>query len=155
MISLALRYYDKFAPDDGTIKAHQAVIDKYGFVWYGKFGSMPAENVMKNIMSLDDPKILLIHSGKPDRYWAHIIEYSRCMPAIEYLPDYYDILLDRINFWFKVTSFENAPSNVVGCCKVISSGASLSEASRHSMSPYFIIDYDEKNVNKGSMMVKQ
>lgn len=34
-----------------------------------------------------------------------------------------------------------ADKSVMGKCKVVSSGAPLSEVSRHSMSPYFVIEY--------------
>ena len=46
--------------------------------------------------------------------------------------------------WFKVVSFEVAPKGVMAQCAVVSSGSQLSEASKHSMSPYFKIQYDEE-----------
>ena len=36
-----------------------------------------------------------------------------------------------------------ADKSVMGKCKVVSLGAPLSEVLRHSLSPYFIIDYEE------------
>lgn len=39
MKSIALRFSEKFAPPEGTIAAHQALIDEKGYVWYGKLGS--------------------------------------------------------------------------------------------------------------------
>ena len=36
MKTIALRFAENFAPDCWTIAAHQEVINKYGFTWYGK-----------------------------------------------------------------------------------------------------------------------
>ena len=41
--------------------------------------------------------------------------------------------------------FKNADSDIMSKCSVLSSGASLSEASKHSMSPYFMIHVAETN----------
>ena len=40
-------------------------------------------------------------------------------------------------------NIEEANKNIMSLCKVASSGALLSMASKSSMSPYFIIEYDE------------
>ena len=39
MRTVALRFAENFAPDEGTIAAHEAVIEQLGFVWYGKMGA--------------------------------------------------------------------------------------------------------------------
>ena len=39
MYSIALRFTEKIAPEVGTIKAHQELIDINGYVWYGKMGN--------------------------------------------------------------------------------------------------------------------
>ena len=72
MRTIALRFADKFAPEEGTIKAHQRVIEMYGFVWYGKMGNAVSQTILKELTANEKPRILLIHSGKPDRYWAYI-----------------------------------------------------------------------------------
>lgn len=55
------------------------------------------------------------------------------------------ITTDRnvIDGWSRVTRFEDAPKNILSQCTVASSGATLSQALRHSMSPYFIIETNE------------
>ena len=45
--------------------------------------------------------------------------------------------------WFRITKIEDAPSNIMANCVVSSSGALLTEASKHSMSPYFKIEVKE------------
>ena len=92
-----------------------------------------------------EPKFLLIHSGYPERYWVYVEEISNNTPKPSEFPSYYADKADRIGTWFKVTKFENADSNIMSKCSVLSSGASLSEASKHSMSPYFMIHVAETN----------
>ena len=36
MKTIALRFGEHFSPACGTIAAHQEIIDKSGYVWYGK-----------------------------------------------------------------------------------------------------------------------
>ena len=50
---------------------------------------------------------------------------------------------EKFKAWFKVVSFEAAPKNIMSQCCVASSGTPLGEVSKHSMSPYFIIEYTE------------
>ena len=142
MKTISLRYTDKFAPDNGTIGAHREIIDKKGFVWYGKMGSPISEKVSKMILENGEPCFLLIHSGSFERYWMYIDCISYKQPPANEFPSYYHDLACNFKTWFRVIRIEDAEKGVMSSCKVISSGALLSEASRHSMSPYFIIEYD-------------
>ena len=145
MKTVALRFGENFAPVCGTIAAHQEIIDAIGDVWYGKLGSAVAEKVIHEIKQQDDPIILLINSGKADRYWAHILAIAQEQPPIGEFPSYYQDKAEKMKTWFKVTSFENAPKGIMAQCSGASSGSPLSEASKHSKSPsYFIIQYDEE-----------
>lgn len=144
MKTIALRFGEHFSPECGTIAAHQEVIDKLGYVWYGKMGNPVATRIVEELKSLEDTKILLINSGKTDRYWAHVSEIKKETPDLMGIPEYYRDLTEKFRTWFKVTSFEPAPRDIMSKCHVVSSGAALGEVSKHSMSPYFIINYDEK-----------
>ena len=144
MRTVALRFAENFAPDCGTIAAHQDVIDERGFVWYGKLGSPVSAKAAGEIFMEDDPRILLIHSGGAERWWAHIEAIKRETPELSAVPSYYRNRADRFSCWFKVVSFERADAKVMSSCFVASSGKVLTEASRHSISPYFIIDYKQK-----------
>ena len=143
MKTVALRFSDKFAPACGTIAAHEAVIQENGYVWYGKLGLPLSQKAINYIMENEDPKILLIHSGKTNRYWAHIEEVKRDMPEITCIPEYYRDMRDKFKTWFKVVSFEGASKGILSECRVISSGVALGEVSKHSMSPYFIIEGED------------
>jgi len=143
MKTISLRFSENFSPEVGTIAAHQQLIDSLGYVWYGKLGKPISANVVKEIMQNEDPKILLINSGKQDRYWAHITEVSRLLPPLNEIPEYYRNIGNKFACWFKVISFDKAKHDIMSQCFVASSGNTLSVASRHSMSPYFIILFME------------
>lgn len=144
MDTIALRFGEHFAPDCGTIAAHQEIINKYGFVWYGKIGAKASDKLLKEVMKSDSPRILLINSGKADRYWAYIEDYKFEQPSLSEIPTYYGEKIDNMKTWFKVVRFEPAPKDIMSKCCVISSGAKLGEVSKHSMSPYFKIRYSEE-----------
>ena len=142
MKTVALRFSDRFAPSEGTIKAHENLIKKNGFVWYGKLGLPLSQKAIDYIKENSDPKILLIHSGKAARYWAHITEVLKEEPESNGIPSYYRENREMFKTWFKVVEFETAPKDIMGNCTVISSGQTLGEVSKHSMSPYFIIEVE-------------
>lgn len=143
MKSIALRFSENFSPEDGTIAEHQKIIDKKGYAFYGKMGSSVSKKNRKLVLAEEQPKILLIHSGGIKRYWAYIDKISDDRPALDEFPEYYHDIADKFKTWFRVVRFEEAPRNILGLCTVASSGTTLSEASRHSMSPYFVIDCED------------
>ncbi|MCD7919337.1 MAG: hypothetical protein LUG45_04560 [Clostridiales bacterium] len=144
MKTIALRFGEHFSPECGTIAAHQAVIDEFGYVWYGKMGAPVSAKIIEEIKDCADPIILLINSGRMERYWAHVIEISRNVPEKKTIPEYYRDKVGQFKTWFKVTKFDPAPRDIMSHCFVASSGNALGEVSKHSMSPYFIINYNEE-----------
>lgn len=146
MKTIALRFGEHFSPDCGTIAAHQQLIDKLGYVWYGKMGSPVAMRIVNELTNQENTKILLISSGKAERYWAYVAEISKMVPPIDGIPEYYRDIAGTFKTWFKVTEFESAPRDIMSKCFVASSGNPLGEVSKHSMSPYFIIEYKEDEV---------
>lgn len=143
MITVALRYFDKFAPERGTIVAHQQVIAQDGFVFYGKLGAPLSKKVINILNTNEDKRFLLIHSGKQDRYWLYFTEVVRETPDLSHVPEYYRYRANDFHTWFKITRIDSASNDVMKHCFVNSSNKPLSEASRHSMSPYFIIRVEE------------
>ena len=139
MRTIALRFSDRFAPPEGTIKAHQDVIRQKGCVWFGKLGLPVSDKAVDYICKNEKPRILLIHSGKAERYWAYVNAIQRESPPLELIPAYYRDNTSKFHTWFQVSSFENAEKNILSQFIVISSGQPLSAVSRSSMSPYFII----------------
>lgn len=143
-LTVALRFADTFAPLEGTVQAHQNMINELGFVWYGKLGAAVSRKVSTRITENIQPRILLIHSGEAGRYWAYIEKIQYNTPPKSEIPEYYRDNADVFKTWFKVIKFEEASKNILGHCVVISSQRSLSEVSKSSMSPYFIIRVDEE-----------
>ena len=141
MRTVALRFSENFAPANGTIAAHEELIERNGFVWWGKLGVPLSAKVASALMENENPRILLIHSGKSNRYWAFVKKLQRETPPENEIPQYYRGMAKDFSFWFCVTRFVKAENDVMGKCKVASSGDSLSYVSKSSMSPYFIIDY--------------
>ena len=142
MKTIALRFGEHFSPECGPIAAHQAIIDKIGHVWYGKMGSAVSDKVISDIKRADQPRILLIRSGRTERYWAKVLEIQHTVPSLSEIPEYYRDTAGTFKTWFKVSEFELADRDVMSKCRVASSGNALGEVSKHSMSPYFIIEYD-------------
>lgn len=143
MKTIALRFGEHFAPEEGTIKAHQRIIEEYGFVWYGKMGAKVSEKISSVILNEENPQILLIRSGRPERYWAAVHDIRYEIPPKNYIPEYYRDIAGTFRTWFKVVEFRTAEKDVMSHCIVSSSGSPLGAVSKHSMSPYFIIDYDK------------
>ena len=143
MKTIALRFGEHFSPDCGTIAAHQEIIDTLGYVWYGKMGNRISDNVKKKIFIDEKCKILLIRSGHSERYWAYVEAIANKVEDVQAVPSYYRADRDRFYTWFKITSFTDAPKDIMSKCIVISSGQQLGTASKHSMSPYFKIEYKE------------
>lgn len=141
MKTIALRFGEHFAPECGTIVAHQEIIDKMGYVWYGKMGAAVSTKMANEIMENESPMILLIRSGKTERYWAKIEKIQYDVPERDGIPEYYRDTAPTFKTWFKIVEFEIAPKDIMSQCFVASSGNSLGDVSKHSMSPYFIIDY--------------
>lgn len=143
MFTVALRFTEKFAPSEGTVAAHQSVIESVGYVWYGKMGTPLSEKTRTMIMDNSEPRILLIQSGGQARYWAYCSEINTEQPAAEAIPGYYREKVSMVKTWFKVYRFEKADKKIMSRCYVCSSGTTLSVTSQHSMSPYFIIEVKE------------
>lgn len=147
MKTIALRFSNKFAPECGTIEAHSMLIREKGYAWYGKLGNKISASVFGEILGNDEPKILLIHSGGINRYWAYVDMIQQDIPDRNDIPAYYRDEAVKFKTWFRVVRFEDAPRDIMSKCTVESSGQALSIASKYSMSPYFKIfapDDEEK-----------
>lgn len=147
MKTIALRFADNYAPADGTIKLHEDVITKFGYVWYGKFGNSLSQKNIEMLLEMKERKFLLIKSGCQERYWVYFEDIKKEDIDIDAIPEYYRNDKGRVKCWFKVTKFEKADSKVMSKCFVSSNGSLLSNTSKYSMSPYFVIDYKESEKN--------
>lgn len=144
MKTFAMRFSDNYAPKEGMLFHHQNIIDKCGYVWYGKFGNKILRSLLDEMIKNNNKRFLLIKSGTVDRYWVYFEEYRQGEnPEFDKVPEYYRNDCERVGCWFKVTKFEKAANDVMKKCFLTSTGDSLSVASKHSMNPYFKIEYKE------------
>ena len=143
MRTIALRFADNYAPAEGTIKLHEDVINEFGYVWYGKFGNSISQKNIDMLLDMKDKKFLLIKSGGQERYWAHFTDIKKEEINVDAIPKYYRNDKAHIKCWFKITKFEKADSKVMSKCLVALNGSLLSNTSKYSMSPYFVINYEE------------
>ena len=72
MRTVALRFAESFAPECGTVAAHQEPINANGHVRHGKLGSAVSTKTAGEILDGDDPEFF-IHSGGQDR-WGLILK---------------------------------------------------------------------------------
>lgn len=144
MKTIALRFSDSYAPEEGTIKLHNDIISKNGFVWYGKFGNAVSAKIKKELLENESPRFLLIKSGGLDRYWVYFNDIRNEVVDVEHIPEYYRNDSGKVKTWFKVTKIVKASNDIMSKCHIASTGQVLSLASKYSMSPYFIIKYEEE-----------
>lgn len=107
--TIALRFSSKFASECETIDDHNEMIRMNGYVWYGKLGNKIATGVFTEILGNEKPKILLIHSGVANRYWAYVNNIRHEISEREGISVYYGNEAEKIRTLFRVTRFEDAP----------------------------------------------
>lgn len=142
MKTIVLRFNDNNAPEEGMIYHHNQIINKYGYVWYGKFGNRISDENIKALNNLDnnEKKFLFVRNGMKDVYWAFFDEISRTIEEEKTVPKYYRDEINNISSWFKIKKIEKVDADILDKCSVISSQKKLSEAIRHSMNPCFVIE---------------
>jgi hypothetical protein len=145
--SVAIRYGEHIAPREGTVAAHQTVVDRAGYAWYGKFGLPLSEQRLALLMSQrDDGRLLLFLLCKWDLTLAEVDQVARTIPPSElaFVPAYYREKFSDVGTWLRVRRF--VPLSGIGIAtqlRIQSSGRPLSEAISSSASPMFYVTVDE------------
>ena len=140
---LLLRFGEHLAPPEGTIAAHQGVIEKVGYVWYGKLGQpllrARVEAIVRSAINSSPGALILASSDKKSRrfYEASVAEVvwvapgereHRCIPA------YMLGRIDGASAWFKITRLREMGTPDVSALVVASSGQRIREALERSTS---------------------
>ncbi len=116
-----IRYSDNFAPKSGTIKLHADIIEKYKFVFMGKFGKGVSKNKLselkKQIKAGVSTFVFLLKSVKGnDKYIVHagLIE-DICVKVDEIclVPEYYASKTNNIKSWFKISQIYKLNPNKI------------------------------------------
>lgn len=92
---------------------------------------------------MNEKKFLLIKSGGQERYWVYFDDIKKEIEDIDKIPSYYRNNRKRVKCWFKVIKFVRTEKNIMSKCYVVSNNSLLSNTSKYSMSPYFVIDFKE------------
>lgn len=150
MRTIAMRFYDSISTYEGVIEQHQLYINLYGSVWWGLRGKPISKKSRETILANVPSVILLIHSGKRDRWWGYVDDISFERPDENLIPSMYRDEAINCGTWFRINRFELAPKEVMMMSAVASSGNPLSLSSPRSRSPYFIIDYHGPRPSDGS-----
>ena len=147
MVTIALKYKDGLFNEADTILEHQKIIDELGHVWYGKLGRAISVKNKEKILSMQEPKILLMNSGTTNVYWAYVSDIVFEKPNISEIPNYYSERASDFGVWFKIRKFEKVSKDILTKLFVVTSKRQLYENAHFSMSPVFVIT-DKKD--KGS-----
>ncbi|MBR3317981.1 MAG: hypothetical protein IKG21_09230 [Atopobiaceae bacterium] len=143
MRTIALKFHDNAWPLRSMFDEHQFYLSENGFTWWGKTGVPISDKVASEVLASDDPRVLLIHSGEKDRWWAHVDQIVYDRPNEAFIPSWYHDNPGNYSCWLRITQFEPAPKDVMSWCLVASSKKPLFKSSSFSRSNYFIIDYFE------------
>lgn len=81
-------------------------------MWYGKLGTLVAAARVALVLGQDAPRILLVHSGRADRWRAHIDAISRMAPDSGY-PAYHGSGASKVRCWPRVTVIEPTGRGVI------------------------------------------
>lgn len=132
-----IRFSDKHGYK--TIEEHLNILNKKGYVWYGKIGRTPSREYFDLRLPQGPIIVLLV---QPGRYFiTTCIAYSTSTPSDTNYPEYYkskEFSTYNFSFWVKLTSIvEVKNSDVLENVVIKSSGNYLRSALQGSISPMF------------------
>lgn len=107
MKSLTLRLGKKFALESETIQAHLDLLDKFGYVWYGKFGNL-----------LIKPKTNAFLKENNHRYGAFISVIKDGCLELDKVSFYYKDKTEEVKIWLKFLKINPTSLDVMKYCKV-------------------------------------
>lgn len=147
---LVLRF--SFSYRNDIIEQHKNLIEKNGYVWYGKLGAVISNKIINEIMIAKKTAILLY--SKWHAYLCGIEEVSANKPQKGYSA-YYDEEYIFAGCYYKLTSIDEIDERILQHLIVRSSGRYMSDTlSKQCSSSSFFVSYEEvlplkaKNINK-------
>lgn len=152
-IHMLIRFSDRIMSIEDTIAEHNAVIKRYGAVWFAKIGKPVGE---KSIIRVNEQcrkgtttDLLLVQKVNIKRraqFVAHkgtVVEMATALPTSEkhLIPDYYDRqdVTKHATLWVKLSEIIPLRSEELGNYKIASSGMALPWTLHKSMSAVFIL----------------
>lgn len=121
------------------IDEHLKVMDKKGYVWFGKIGNKPTNKALVKMLEEESNYILL--KEPQNAYICRFEAYSDKMPADGDYPDYYktEILPTRhFSLWFKLVYIKKVDDmNLLSSVVLKSSRSPILETTSKSMASHF------------------
>lgn len=147
---LVLRYSLSLKKD--IIELHKELIEKNGYVWYGKLGSVTSPKIIAETFVAKKPALLLYTRG--NAYLCGIEQITEKKPIDGY-PQYYDDELLCPSCYYKLTSIDRVDESILDHLYVRSSKRLLSNTlSRQCTSSCFFVSYEEIQPLKASVEKK-
>lgn len=148
-LHLVVRFSDNLFSIGGVVEKHNAVVAKYGYVWFGKFGNTVAEKrieILHAQIAQKTPTYIYLVKGnrkKSTFYRANLLEVTKQLPKSEEkrFPKYYveNKLQKHIQTWFKITEIEQIEDSAMSKLKAIGSIFGIQETLVRSSSGYFLV----------------
>lgn len=136
---LLLRYSSSLK--ESIIEEHRSLIDKQGYVWYGKLSGITSDRIISAVLSAEYPGIILYQKGKA--YLCELSDFTINKPDEGY-PKYYDEEYIFPTCYFKLKSMDEISLDVFDDLYVRSSKRSLTEVfSKQCMSSSLFVAYKE------------
>jgi len=150
--TVVVRFGEHIAPPEGTVAAHQRVIEDYGYVWWGKLGTPLAQCKIEKMRKQRDDGTMTIFllCGRV----LTLAEVDDCSPnltisELEAVPAYYRGKSEDAGTWFRLRSLTPLENRGIakGLC-VESSHQPLSEVITASMSPMFYVSIQPETLSE-------
>ncbi|WP_206538500.1 hypothetical protein [Kandleria vitulina] len=120
------------------VKLHKEVLDKQGYVWFGKVGNASSIERIKERLGKEDFLLVLYCQGKVHVCKCVDITYEKTQFGY---PKYYENVLFKTNrapsLYFKLESIDELEKDVYMKCIASSSGRPLSVTVSKSMASFF------------------
>lgn len=141
---IVVRYSNKYESD--CIQKHQEVINKEGFVWFGKCGNVIRKVNAENILSQDNPKIILY--SRAGTYICELKDISY-ETQTKNIPNYYKRLIDskdecgyelfKPSMYYALYSIKEINPDLLKKFVILKSGKNLYEIINKTMTTQMII----------------
>jgi hypothetical protein len=147
---LIVRYSDAHAPPEGTLIAHQAVVDRFGYVWFGKFGRRIGPPTLQRMrqfaMGIAPAGVVLVTTSGAEYVctYCRLLDAGFAVPEDEAsaVPDYYRRYPIPPSTWLKLSRFRSLSPAQADRITLFEAHVPLSEGLRKSWSGHFLADGD-------------
>lgn len=130
---LMIRFSDHLGKN--TIDEHQIIVDKMGYVWFGKIGKTISQSFIESSNKSGEPIFAFFvktTKKKVTVYRSTIKAITkddlRNTPEIKHVPDYVATLPVDFGFWLKIDSFKEMPNSIIADLIVCRSRSRLAES---------------------------